>query len=67
MNEEMYEYYHTNKEFKEYVDSYCKHRGLGIFEALGHITIKEVAKYYRTKNADVIPAPGQQASCDTRR
>ena len=67
MNEEMYEYYHTNKEFKEYVDSYCKHRGLGIFEALGHITIKEVAKYYRTKNADVIPAPEQQASCDTRR
>ena len=67
MNEEMYEYYHTNKEFKEYVDSYCKHRGLGIFEALGHITVKEVAKYYRTKNADIIPAPGQQASCDTRR
>ena len=59
MNEEMYEYYHTNKEFKEYVDSYCKHRGLGIFEALGHITIKEVAKYYKTKNADIIPAPGQ--------
>lgn len=67
MNEEMYEYYHTNKEFKEYVDSYCKHRGLGIFEALGHITIKEVAKYYRDKSKDVIEPARQQASCDTRR
>ena len=67
MNEEMYEYYHQNKEFREYVDSYCKHRNKGLFEALGHITVKEVAKYYKTKNADVILAQEQQASCDMRR
>lgn len=64
---ELYDQYHNNQNFKDYVDAYCKSRGLGTFEALGHITVKEVAKYYKTKNADIIPAPGQQASCDTRR
>lgn len=67
MNEEIYEQYTKDKEFKAYVKAYCKARNLGLFEALTHKTIKEVAKYYKTKNADVIPAPGQQASCDTRR
>lgn len=67
MNDEYWKLYHNNSEFHAYVDSYCKSRNKGIFEALNHITVKEVAKYYKTKNADIIPAPGQQASCDTRR
>lgn len=67
MNEEIYDQYITDPNFKNYVDAYCKSRGLGTFEAFGHITVKEVARYYKTKDADKIPEPGQQASCDTRR
>lgn len=46
MNEEIYEFYKSNPEFKKYVDSYCRSRQVGIFEALRHKTIREVAKYY---------------------
>ena len=66
MNDEYCELYHNNPEFHAYVDSYCKSRGKGIFEALNHITVKEVAKYYRDKSKDVIEPARQQTSCDTR-
>lgn len=46
--------------------AYCKARNLGLFEALTHKTIKEVAKYYRDKSKDVIEPARQQASCDAR-
>lgn len=66
MNEEIYEQYTKDEEFKAYVKAYCKARNLGLFEALTHKTIKEVAKYYRDKSKDIIEPARQQASCDAR-
>lgn len=54
MNDEYRELYHNNSEFHAYVDTYCRSRGKSILEALNHITVKEVAKYYRDKFKDVI-------------
>ena len=65
MSEEYWEMYHNNPRFHAYVDAYCKSRGLGIFEALGHKTVKEVAKYYKDEDADIIPEPAAMGSCDT--
>ena len=61
MNDEYWEQYHNDPRFHAYVDTYCKSRGKGIFEALDHITVKEVAKYYKDKDKDVIEPIRQQA------
>ena len=66
LNDEYWELYHNNSEFRAYVDAYCKSRNKDIFEALNHITVKEVAKYYKDKFKDVIEPARQQASCDAR-
>ena len=66
MNEAIYEQYTKDEKFKAYVKAYCKARNLGLFEALAHITIKEVAKYYKDKSKDIIEPARQQASCDAR-
>lgn len=60
MTDELYDQYKNDKSFKTYVETYCRSRGLGPFEALSHITVKEVAKYYRNKDRDVIESAGQQ-------
>lgn len=44
MNEELYELYKNNPEFKGYVDQWCKQKGCGIFEALRYKLIQEYAK-----------------------
>lgn len=66
MNDEYRELYHNNSEFHAYVDTYCRSCGKSMSEALNHITVKEVAKYYRDKFKDVIELARQQTSCDTR-
>ena len=66
LNDEYWELYHNNSEFHTYVDTYCRSRGKGLFEALDHITVTEVAKYYKDKFKAVIEPARQQASCDAR-
>ena len=48
MDEKLYTLYHEDKEFKEYVDKYCKARNINLFEALDHRMIRIFAKE-RTK------------------
>ncbi|MBQ9750400.1 MAG: hypothetical protein IJV87_07470 [Clostridia bacterium] len=48
-NEWIYDFYKENPDFREYVDKFCKARGLGIFEAFEMEAIKNVALYYREK------------------
>ena len=50
----IYDRYKTDKDFKEYVDKYCHNRDVGIFEALAHITVHGVAKYYEDSKKDLI-------------
>lgn len=51
--DEIYERYKTDGDFKEYVDKYCRSRCVGIFEALAHITIHQVAMYYTEAKKDL--------------
>ena len=66
MHDEIYDLYRNNKDFKHYVDTYCADRSVGIFEALAHITVKEVGRYYEDKDNNIIEPARQQASCDAR-
>ena len=45
----MKDLYNTNKDFKDYVDRYCKNKPFGVNEALRHIHIKLVGQYYKEK------------------
>ena len=47
MNEEQYTLYKSDKDFKEYVDKYCKDHNLGVFEALEHNMIWEYGKWLK--------------------
>lgn len=49
MNIDMKQTYNDNLEFQDYVKGYCKTYGYEVDEALTHITVKEVAKYYISK------------------
>jgi hypothetical protein len=40
------EYYDSCAEFKEYVDEYCKDRGITAEEALTHYLVLEVGLHY---------------------
>ena len=42
--DELYNLYHENEDFKEYVDKYCKARGINIFEAFRHKIVHIIAK-----------------------
>ena len=61
MTDELYDQYKNDKDFKYYVETYCRCRSLGIFEGMGHLMVKEVAKYYKDKVKNIIEPSGQQA------
>ena len=42
-------FYNNNKEFKTYVDKYCKKHGVSVETAFTHRLIKEVAEQYGKK------------------
>lgn len=46
----MEELYRTNKDFKEYVDRYCRDYGLCVAEALKHRLVIEYAEYLRERD-----------------
>lgn len=43
----MKDLYNTNKDFKDYVDRYCKNKPFGVKEALRHILIRLVGQHYK--------------------
>ena len=47
MNEELYDLYKRDPDFREYVDTWCKVHNLGIFEALSIKILQEYAAYLR--------------------
>ena len=47
MNEELYELYKSNNDFKEYVDRWCKEHNIGIFEAFRLKLIQNYANYIK--------------------
>lgn len=63
--DKIYEMYKEDSDFREYVGKYCHDRSVGIFEALAHITVHEVAKYYKTAKKDLIK-PEEHKICDAR-
>lgn len=48
------EAYTSDVSFREYVHNYCRNRGIEITEALAHITVNEVAKYYKDSAKGII-------------
>jgi hypothetical protein len=52
VNEWLYDFYKSNKDFKDWVDTYCKGYNLGIFEVLNDPMTEVVAEYYRDKEND---------------
>ena len=42
--DELYNLYHDDEDFKEYVDKYCAARGLSIFEAFRHKLVRIIAE-----------------------
>lgn len=47
MNDEYYDLYKRDADFKEYVDKWCKKHDLGIFEAFRLNVLQEYAKYLK--------------------
>ena len=45
----MKEYYHKNKEFKQYVDSYCIKHETTVSEALKHEVVRQVYLQHKEK------------------
>ncbi len=42
----MHNEYRHNKKFRDYVDKYCKSRGITVEEALQHELVKQAYLYY---------------------
>ena len=53
------ETYKNNKNFRQYVDKYCKEYGLTVAEALQHSIVREVEKQYIKNAASVADYRGQ--------
>ena len=47
------ETYNNNKNFRQYVDKYCKEYGLTVAEALQHSIVREMEKQH-IKNASMV-------------
>ncbi len=43
----MQDLYNTNKDFRDYVDRYCRNKPFGVKQALRHIQVRLVGHYYR--------------------
>ena len=46
----MKEFYDNNKDFKDYVDKYCKQYGITVKEALTHEIVRQVYLFYSKEN-----------------
>lgn len=52
MNNELYELYQKDKDFKEYVDKWCKSHGLEVEQAFNFDILREYARYVKERNHD---------------
>ena len=55
MNDDLYDLYKRDQDFKDYVDGFCKKHDLGTFEAFNIYILREYAKEVkkRTKEREV--------------
>ena len=53
------ETYNNNKNFRQYVNKYCKEYGLTVAEALKHSIVREVEEQYKKNAASVADYRGQ--------
>ena len=53
-------FYNSNKDFKRYVDLYCRKTGITVDEALEHTLVKDVANYYANAHHTGIDAIGKE-------
>ena len=44
MNEDLYEFYNSNDDFRGYVDRWCQQHKLSIFEAFRLVLVQEYAR-----------------------
>lgn len=54
MTDELYNLYKSNADFAEYVDKWCKSRGLSIFEVFRIKIVQEYATWLVSHRKDVI-------------
>jgi len=54
MNEDEYELYKTDPDFKRFVDRFRRFKGLGVFEALATKIVKEVGEEYKRQKRDIV-------------
>ena len=54
MDEKIYKQYKEDQDFNDYVGRYYRARGLGVFEALEHVIVKNTAQYYTEAKRDII-------------
>jgi len=52
MNEELYELYKRDPDFREYVDTWCKVHNLGIFEAFRIKILQSYGEYLKKTKED---------------
>lgn len=48
----MKDFYNQNKDFKEYVDRYCRNKDVSVEEVLSYKQTQLVAEYYREMEQD---------------
>ena len=49
MTDEIYDLYKNDPDFSRYVNAFCRAKGLGIFEALEFMVVKEYAAWLKKK------------------
>lgn len=52
MKDWVYDFYKSNQEFHDWVDTLCKGEDIGVFEALNDVMTEVVAEYYRDKEKE---------------
>ena len=57
--EDILETYNNNKNFRQYVNKYCKEYGLTVAEALQHSIVREVEEQHKKNAASVADYRGQ--------
>lgn len=48
-NSSIVSFYETNEDFKQYVDKYCRTYRITVEQALTHVIVQNVMKYYKSE------------------
>lgn len=55
--DELYDFYKTDPDFREYVDKWCQKHGLSIFEAFRIAIVQAYALWLKKRKSDLIYNP----------